>query len=64
MTPSSSATAAAYSGVFDLTTAVREEGATVDVPKRTPVRLDVQVSRYGFDAASFPGRDGLPPPQS
>ena len=42
VTPSGTA-AAAYTGVFDLTSAVREAGATADLPTRTPVRLDVQV---------------------
>ena len=39
----SASTLAAFTSVFDLKSAVRETGATVDVPKRTPVRLDVQV---------------------
>lgn len=43
VTPSSATTPAAYTGVFDLTTALREAGASADIPSRTPVRLDVQV---------------------
>ncbi|MBP6524266.1 MAG: hypothetical protein KA249_02475 [Dermatophilaceae bacterium] len=39
----SASTLAAFTSVFDLKSAVRETGATVDVPERTPVRLDVQV---------------------
>jgi RHS repeat-associated protein len=43
VTPPTSTAAAAYSGVFDLNSAVREAGASADVPSRTPLRLDVQV---------------------
>ncbi|HET7397586.1 MAG TPA: DNRLRE domain-containing protein, partial [Intrasporangium sp.] len=43
VTPTSTSAPAAYTGVFDLSTATREAGALADVPSRTPVRLDVQV---------------------
>ena len=43
VTAPTASTLAAFTSTFDLHSAVREEGATADVPKRTPVRLDVQV---------------------
>jgi RHS repeat-associated protein len=43
VTAPSASTLAAFTSTFDLRTAVREAGASVDVPTRTPVRLDVQV---------------------
>ncbi|KGN32300.1 hypothetical protein N802_18220 [Knoellia sinensis KCTC 19936] len=44
ITPGSTTVPAEYKNrIFDLTTAVREAGASADIPSRTPVRLDVQV---------------------
>jgi YD repeat-containing protein len=43
VTAPTASTLAAFASTFDLQSAVRETGASVDVPKRTPVRLDVQV---------------------
>lgn len=43
VTSASSTALVTYDGAFDLATAVREQGASVDLPSRTPVLLDVQV---------------------
>lgn len=44
ITPGSATVPAEYTNkIFDLTTAVREAGASADIPSRIPVRLDVQV---------------------
>lgn len=43
LNPASETVPVGYGVNFDLTTAVREAGASVDIPSRTPVRLDMQV---------------------
>ena len=43
VTQSSASAPTTYTGVFDLASAVREAGASADIPSRTPIRLDVQV---------------------
>jgi hypothetical protein len=42
VTPSSSSLPVQYSTNFDLTSAIREAGASADIPSRIPVRLDIQ----------------------
>ncbi|MBM6405314.1 hypothetical protein JQN72_13800 [Phycicoccus sp. CSK15P-2] len=43
LNPSSTSAPTTYTGTFDLTSAIREAGASDDLPSRTPIRLDVQV---------------------